>query len=336
MVAYSFFLGNIRPQYRSTHKSIHLLAVGKTEHIQHYGINTFLSPFVDDLKRLYCDGIHVNIAGDSKIFYGALLAFLADTLAAHTIGGFKCSMSFALRVCRSCMVTPNELQECFSESSCSLRTAESYFEQCSLLFGPLKTHYSTTYGINYMSVLEEAPGYSVINGLPHDMMHDLYEGIVPYELKLLLQHCVSCKYFTIDELNERIERTSFAKNKPRLIDPSAVASETKIRQSASQMMALSQHIPLLIADKIPLEDLHWKSFLLLLRICSIANSLTVTPDTLEYLSIIITEKLQLLKEVYPNNKLKTPLYGTLSITNTKVRTPYSQLDNEAGVKVEFC
>lgn len=40
-----------------------------------------------------------------------------------------------------------------------------------------------------MSVLEEAPGYSVINGLPHDMMHDLYEGIVPYELKLLLQHC---------------------------------------------------------------------------------------------------------------------------------------------------
>ena len=31
-----------------------------------------------------------------------------------------------------------------------------------------------------MSVLEEAPGYSVINGLPHDMMHDLYEGIVPF------------------------------------------------------------------------------------------------------------------------------------------------------------
>lgn len=70
------------------------------------------------LKSLYCDGIHVKIGGDNKIFYGALLAFLADTLAAHTVGGFKCSMSFALRVCRSCMVTPNELQECFSESSC--------------------------------------------------------------------------------------------------------------------------------------------------------------------------------------------------------------------------
>lgn len=85
LVCLFFYLGNIRPQFRSTHKSIHLLAVGKTEHIQHYGINTFLSPFVDDLKRLYCDGIHVKIPGTSKIFYGALLAFLADTLAAHTV-----------------------------------------------------------------------------------------------------------------------------------------------------------------------------------------------------------------------------------------------------------
>lgn len=52
-----------------------------------------------------------------------------------------------------------------------------------------------------MSILEELPGYSVINGLPHDIMHDLYEGIVPYELKLLICHCVQEGYFTIGELN---------------------------------------------------------------------------------------------------------------------------------------
>ena len=37
-----------------------------------------------------------------------------------------------------------------------------------------------------MSVLEEAPGYSVVNGLPHDLLHDLFT--VPYEMKLLLLH----------------------------------------------------------------------------------------------------------------------------------------------------
>ena len=33
------------------------------------------------------------------------MAFLADNLAAHEIGGFKESFSFARRFCRSCMAT---------------------------------------------------------------------------------------------------------------------------------------------------------------------------------------------------------------------------------------
>ena len=299
-----FFLANVRPQFRSTLKNIQLLAVGRTEDIQYYGINAFLKPFVEDLKQLYCNGITVSIGGENRVFYGALLAFLADTLAAHQVGGFKCSMSFALRVCRSCMITSQQLNECYSEYTCVLRTSESYFEQCSLLCGPLKGHYSTMYGINFMSILEEVPGYSVINGLPHDVMHDLYEGIVPYEMKLLLCHCVSVKYFTIDELNARIEKYGFTHNKPRYIDPSVIRNrDSKIRQSASQMMSLCQQLPLLIGDKIPIDDCHWTSFLLLLKICSIVNSPTFSHDTIAYFRILIEEKLRLFKEVYPHNNL---------------------------------
>ena len=36
-----FFLGNIRPQLRSTLKNIHLLAVERTQDIQNYGMNIF-------------------------------------------------------------------------------------------------------------------------------------------------------------------------------------------------------------------------------------------------------------------------------------------------------
>ena len=117
-------------------------------------------------------------------------------------------------------------------------------------------------------------------------MHDLYEGTVPFEMKLLLQYCVSHKYFTIEDLNTRIEKLGFVKNKPRLIDLAVVKNaETKIRQSAPQMMTLSKHFPILIADKIPEDDMHWKSFLLLLRICDIAHSPIITSDTLDYLRI---------------------------------------------------
>ena len=70
--------------------------------------------------------------------------------------------------------------------------------------------------------MEEVPGYSVINGLPHDIMHDFYEEILSYEMKLLLCYCVDKKYFTIDELNGRMERYGFEDNKPRPFDPSLI------------------------------------------------------------------------------------------------------------------
>ena len=102
------------------------------------------------------------------------------------------------------MITTPQLKTCWLESNCTLRTTESHFEQSCHLTGPLRDHYSTNYGITRLSKLKEVPGYSVIDGLPHDIMHDLFEGVVPYELKLLLCHCVHANYFTIQELNERI------------------------------------------------------------------------------------------------------------------------------------
>lgn len=46
----------------------------------------FLRPFVEDLKHLYCNGILVTGGSESKVFHGGLIAFLANTLAAHQIG----------------------------------------------------------------------------------------------------------------------------------------------------------------------------------------------------------------------------------------------------------
>ena len=60
------------------------------------------------------------------------------------------------------------------------------------------------YGVNRSSILDEVPGFSIINGLHHDIMHDLFEVVVSYEIKLLLQHFVG--YFTLDLFNGRIEK----------------------------------------------------------------------------------------------------------------------------------
>lgn len=93
-----FFLAKVWPQLRSTLKSRQLVAVAKHQDVQQNGIDDLLSPFVEELKKLYCDGINVSIAGQGHVLLGALVAFLADTLAAHSVGGFKESMGFALRM----------------------------------------------------------------------------------------------------------------------------------------------------------------------------------------------------------------------------------------------
>ena len=66
------------------------------------------------------------------------------------------------------------------------RTAETYDYHCSLLDGPLSAEDSITYGINYESPLNEIENFHVINQLPQDIMHVLLEGVIPYEISLLL------------------------------------------------------------------------------------------------------------------------------------------------------
>lgn len=70
--------------------------------------------------------------------------------------------------------------------------------------------------------------------IPHDIMHDLYKGVVLYELKLLINHCVNSGYFTIAELNDCISHFDFIANTPTPIDPALLRTgEHKLRQSAS-------------------------------------------------------------------------------------------------------
>lgn len=52
----------------------------------------------------------MSINGSEMLFCGTVVAFLADTLAAHDIGGFKIGVSFALRKWRVCMATQHSIQ----------------------------------------------------------------------------------------------------------------------------------------------------------------------------------------------------------------------------------
>ena len=127
----------------------------------------------------------------------------------------------------------------FFFSQCVLRDPENHFNQWQSLCGQLTSHNSSTYGVNRLSILENVPGFSVTKCLPHDILHDLFEGVVPLELKFLPLHSVQQKFLTIPVLNHHLSRFDYERNKPSLLDDKVVKKDgTKMRQSASQMMSL--------------------------------------------------------------------------------------------------
>ena len=291
--AFFFFLANIRPCLRSSLKYSQLFAIAKTSDIKSYGIDSVLQPFVSDLQTLANEGISVSVKVKSYNFKGCLLAFLADNLASHALGGFKESMGFAFRFCRKCLATKEQSQKAFISSMFEHRTPQEHIKQCALLVGPLKDHYSTTYGINRNSILNRIPNFSVVSGLSHDIMHDLFEGVIPFELKLLLKHCIELKYFSLNELNEKICAFDFGysnvSNKPGVIDSSVLSSSGKFRLTASSMWLLSRTLPLIVGLSVPASDPYWQCYCLLLKIVDICTSLECSKDSIAFLSTLIEE-----------------------------------------------
>lgn len=161
------------------------------------------------------------------------------------------------------MSTRDDSQHLYTESQFEMRSPESHEKQCQSLIGRNRHANSVKYGINRTSILEEVPGFSVVTGLPHDIMHDLFEGVVHYELKLFLHYCVSKRVFTIETLNNRVRGFDFAnEDKPSLFDPSSIEHlNNKFSQSAAQCITLIRNLPMLIGDKVPENDKNWYSLL---------------------------------------------------------------------------
>ena len=302
-----FTLGNIRPLYRSSLKSIFLVSVAKSSTIKANGIDTILKPFLEDLKTLHEVGITINFAGSIEVWKGALLAFLADNQAAHQLGGFKESFSFALRFCSSCLTDKEYSQSHFREEQFAIRDRASHSQQCSRLDGADRLSVSVEFGINRCSSLNSLSYFSVVENIPHDIMHDLFEGVIPYELQLLIFHCKLKSYFSIHTLNYRLSAFDFGYSE--IGDkPSCIHDESNIRQTASQMWLLARTFSILVGDLVPRDDPNWHSFLKLLRICDICVAPALSADTVAYLEILIEEHHQQFTKLYPDKSITPKMH----------------------------
>ena len=108
------------------------------------------------------------------------------------------------------------------------RDRETHASQISSLGGPLHDHYSTTYGLNEDSILNDSLYFHITEGLVPDIMHDCLEGCVPYETKEMLKHLFQSSVMSLNRINEILEAFPYQgpdlRNKPSPISASTMSS----------------------------------------------------------------------------------------------------------------
>ena len=211
------------------------------------------------------------------------MAFLGDTLALHEIGGFKLSLSHCFRICRTCMVTNEKASQYFNSKHFEPRCDSKHRKQCAELTGPLRDHYSTTYGITRQSILLNVCHFQMFGGsMPHDIMHDLFEGVVQYEIKLLLKFLLSKQLFTLEQFNRWWIHFDYGysevADKPTpMTQRNLDLNDKQLRQNASQCMLLCRILPLFVAQYVE-DDSCWECYYTLLKIVQICISPMVNTD----------------------------------------------------------
>lgn len=270
-------LANIDPKLRTSQNSIFLLAIVKAKLIKKFGLEKLLKPFIDDIKILRTRGISVTVDGEELLFKGSLLFCAGDTPASAFLGGFKESVS-SIRLCRTCLVRKEEWKSNFMDDF-THRSAESHREHVEAVTDQtasnvVSSFWKRRYGVNSKSALFEI--MDVTKCLPQDAMHLFPEGVTEVTTRAILWYFIVDKeLLTVEELNEKIENFDFhhfKNNKPGVILRDHIRRDSKLKQSASQTLALAHCLPFLLNEWIIEENIeHLEHILLYVSMLQIVN-----------------------------------------------------------------
>jgi len=340
LTVFFWTLLNIPPKLRSKLSCIQLVAVAKSRDCKDFGIKLLLHDFVQGLKVLYEDGVDVvDVHGNVIRMKGGLVAFTGDTLASNAIGGFKVSVGFAHKLCRTCDITREDVSAgkvLFDDESLH-RSEQEHRKRCDelsvVMTDESKRYWSRLYGISGRSVFLDLPGFAVTKCLIHDPMHLLFEGISMAEVKRLLKYCIfDKKYFSLSYVNlsmADIGHSLHANCRPNEIDASRLKmADDRLNLTASQLQWYSHMLPLAVACKVPEDDTRWMNFIRLLMVQQLCTSPVVTAATVYSLRLLVARHNHFFLEAYPDVSATPKMHYLVHLP--------SQIENFGPLRNHWC
>lgn len=205
-------------------------------------LRKYSKPLISDIKVLETNGIKLPFL-DEPLF-GTVIQVTGDNLALNSLLGFVESFS-ATHWCRFCLTSKEETQVKFTEAEpgITLRSKDLHADHCKVLQN--EDLQSVVYGVKKDCVLNSLEYFHSTENFAVDIMHDLLEGVVQYELKLFFQYLLKSGYISINALTKRIQSFNYGflerKNKP-----SGIKLEEKSKHlglNAIQTLCLIRNTP---------------------------------------------------------------------------------------------
>lgn len=288
-------LACLPPQYASTLENIFLAQLTYSSDREFYGNRKVFSNLIDDLKYLEREGLNVTVNDEVKKVYFPLILILGDNLGLNSMLGFSESFSSDY-FCRFCITQKNKTKVEICSSKFVPRTLENYDVQCTEL----------SYGVKEKCIFNDLENFHVITNVYCDLMHDIFEGVLRYDMANLIDELIKKKYFDLSQLNNRIKFFKYSKADLGNTVPPIKADHLKKKHlvmSASEMLCFSLYFGILVGDLVPENDCSWEFYLVIREMLELLLSRSFTKDNLEKLGILIKKHNGLFIELF-NESLK--------------------------------
>ena len=294
-------VANLPLHVRSDTDHMFLVLLCREKDLKEFGHMKVFSELLADLKELEENGIVVS---DETVVRGTLYCIVGDNLGSHCIGGFSENFSRSEYFCRYCLITQSEFQGGDPNLCGPERTPENYDSAVDRL---QTEDTQAVEGVKFRSVFNSLKHFNVCQpGLPPCLGHDIFEGILSYDVTLYLKYFIKKKaWFTYSTLNRRIKQFKYcdsdASTKPCEVSPQAV----KLSGQTVQNWNFLRLLPLIIGDRVKdTTDDVWQLTMQLKDIVEMICAQTISVPQVAYLDVLIQEYLESRKALFPESNLK--------------------------------
>lgn len=284
-----FTIRNMPAKYASRLENIYLAALCNSSNFKEKWCSEddVIREIVRDLREIEINGIDI---GNNKRLRVAVFDIQCDNLGANVLFGFSGGFS-ANHFCRFCTCSKDQTQLMTTENVSKIRTVNSYDDQIARLKACPELDLKETKGIKKNCFFNELKNFHVCQNISGDIMHDIFEGLIPYFLKNFIKYCMDKKICNENDIIRRVRDFNYgtlnSKNKPSRLR----VGKKHLGQNATQYRCIMLHLPFIFFDKQePLKDV-WPVMESLLHIMRILFSYEISESDLEFLNRCVQKHL---------------------------------------------